>query len=969
MAKNQSVNTGKKLRGAVLIMVLTVMFMLIILLLATLTVVSTAQNRYYAKFEENQAYYTARSALDVFTGSILNDANYTATDGTNGRTFKYTDEAGATKTVDLSQGLALELELYKIKAKNVYNGTDYSGKVWGNIPSTSTLFGTDLNAKANYMLDASPVDSITYTVEFPDMKGTNAANKSRDYGRFVDKDNTTNTQKATIKVEVIERIYNMGGSTVYTMDNLYKTGEAGGPTVAEVEAAIAAGVRNKDYMLLKITSTVEFMGEIGSAVVYYETTEPEVILTGNAMTSFGAVGNNNMTVLGGISSKEDNNPVNNSYYYGGYYVEGANNPGNTSSAIYLARDEVAFVEGNAYYNTNIPVETYIKGAISEEKLRPVLYIGGKLELGSGSSTPKFGSDEMDFVIHGLKVPGGSFTLSEEGNLYVVGTPVDMSASYTGPDATFMATAADLENTSNVTKLEIDGDVFIRGSVDLQKIDLTDVTGTVYVDGDVVVNSINIDQNGKILDDQTGSDLEGITLRLTGEIYGPDKTLVNAYSKTVQSQDKDALGNWLWADVDESTKCAVSIDFNWADIEISGIDVDASEDKITLPKGTSSKITKGRDEIVPTSMSEYEKYYKRSATAPDYKYIKVYKTDNSGNLIQSTNDDGTPKKVLVGGVSKNVYETDYRRMSAEEYAGSSSAERQIGDFSTVEEFATASAGLKEIKRTGNGFISVDGGANTTELNATNEVSYKLVPNGAPDYANPQSYGGNAGSSESYKNADGLDYGIYIYGGGTVNLYLKPGTYGGRITAADDTTINFYFEPGDYQFGLNVMNESLRVKYHKNEELIFGAHANAEKPPKINYYIASKIEDKELTVAEKSNISDDSLKKIVTTPSVIKFYQGTAMLGYIYAPYAKFDVGSVSLGDKATFKWKYYYNKDDFATYGVEKGSNKFFVLGSLVAGEIQMGTNNNVIAYISADQSSYTPGKPMFNWQAQYYDRK
>lgn len=75
-----STDKKKSLHGVVLIMVVTVMFVLIIMLLATLSVVSTAQNRYYTKYEENQAYYTARSALDVFTNNLLNDKDYYAYD-------------------------------------------------------------------------------------------------------------------------------------------------------------------------------------------------------------------------------------------------------------------------------------------------------------------------------------------------------------------------------------------------------------------------------------------------------------------------------------------------------------------------------------------------------------------------------------------------------------------------------------------------------------------------------------------------------------------------------------------------------------------------------------------------------------------------------------------------------------------------------------------------------------------------
>ena len=117
-----STDKKKSLRGVVLIMVVTVMFVLIIMLLATLSVVSTAQNRYYTKYEENQAYYTARSALDVFTQKLLCDSDYYAYDetGTSARTYKYTmvdmsksasDKAAAqSPDTKMKQGLAIELD-------------------------------------------------------------------------------------------------------------------------------------------------------------------------------------------------------------------------------------------------------------------------------------------------------------------------------------------------------------------------------------------------------------------------------------------------------------------------------------------------------------------------------------------------------------------------------------------------------------------------------------------------------------------------------------------------------------------------------------------------------------------------------------------------------------------------------------------------------------------------------------------
>ncbi|MCR5168176.1 MAG: hypothetical protein K6C13_13325, partial [Oscillospiraceae bacterium] len=60
-----------KLKGAVLIMVVTILFVLMVMLLATLAVVSTTQKRTVTKFEENQAYYTARSVLSVYLSEYL----------------------------------------------------------------------------------------------------------------------------------------------------------------------------------------------------------------------------------------------------------------------------------------------------------------------------------------------------------------------------------------------------------------------------------------------------------------------------------------------------------------------------------------------------------------------------------------------------------------------------------------------------------------------------------------------------------------------------------------------------------------------------------------------------------------------------------------------------------------------------------------------------------------------------------
>lgn len=284
MAKtNQTAKAPKRLSGAVLIMVVTVMFVLIIMLLATLTVVSTAQNRAYTKYEENQAYYTARSALDVFTESMISDSSYYAQTASNSnRKYYYLDESGVQQNADMKQGLAMELELYKITAQNSATNP-FANPVVGD--------GTFTNAidEAYYTVDTTGIDSITYTVTLPTYSGTD------DYGRLAD-DNT-----ATIKVEVLERRFNM--NTTYTDAELAAATATSTPSISDIKAAIAGGNRSKDFMKVKVTSTVEYMGIEGTASLIFNTYEKIQNSNKKAVTSLSELSQGSgMYPIGGGSS-------------------------------------------------------------------------------------------------------------------------------------------------------------------------------------------------------------------------------------------------------------------------------------------------------------------------------------------------------------------------------------------------------------------------------------------------------------------------------------------------------------------------------------------------------------------------------------------------------------------------------------------------------------------------------------------
>lgn len=67
-------NAGRRrhTKGVVLFTVVAIMLFLLIMIMSTLSVVSSAQKRTYTKFKENQAYFTARSGLETVTTSLWN---------------------------------------------------------------------------------------------------------------------------------------------------------------------------------------------------------------------------------------------------------------------------------------------------------------------------------------------------------------------------------------------------------------------------------------------------------------------------------------------------------------------------------------------------------------------------------------------------------------------------------------------------------------------------------------------------------------------------------------------------------------------------------------------------------------------------------------------------------------------------------------------------------------------------------
>lgn len=712
MAKtNQTAKAPKRLSGAVLIMVVTVMFVLIIMLMATLTVVSTAKNRTYTKFEENQAYYTARSALDIYVGMLGDSTHYAYNSSGTNVTYTYTDSTGTSKTINVKQGKALEMELYKITAQS---GIDFEtnhspNKAYFINPVSGDGTFSDANEDNNFTVYKSvtgqPITYIEYQVTLPAVTST-----SDDYGKIVDTDGSD--QVATIRIEVLDRTFdNQAGYTVADMEAAVD--ETTTPKKSEVQASIAAGSRSKDNMRIKITSTVEFMGVEGTAVLVHDTKDPIPVEGGNAMTSLGSLDFNNMTILGGSSTRDNIAPANTGGLYGGVFAEKDYHNGNGGSSMPLGKGEKMYVGGDLTWENSPPVKTL--GVFNVGDQRPYVYVNGM----TGSSVTHSGSngltwgggpsgtagEKIDLITHGIKGITNDFKFN--GDIYSLGN-VDLSTN---------------------TNVQLSGTAYIKGNLIGNGIQ----SGTYYIEGKAIVNDGWFDASNNV------SLPAGVTILTTAGICKSDGVTVAANDSSFH----------------------ITSTFNWDELDMKQtenppkVDADTSaalrkeeykeEVTLVLPSLSGTTLCKAATPLTidsPTVLSEYYSYYKIDAASAE-----------------------SPKNLQVAAGS-------YVPITAEEKAGSSADDLKNGTY-TVKSFVpfgytsvTAAHDMYGIK-----CISI-GGTYTDKISSApgTETDYYLVPTGAVDISQGYDFRIEGGGTVNlYLAAGGYKGQIIVEDDTTVNFY--------------------------------------------------------------------------------------------------------------------------------------------------------------------------------------------------------
>ncbi len=446
MAKSSQAKAGKKLRGAVLSMVLIVMYVLIILLMATLAVVSTAQNRSYSKYIENQAYYTARSALDIYSSSILTDGNYNAySDTGTAKTYIHTDPTTNVSTnYKQSQGFAMQMDLYSIMAhattieeyEGLANKSVFTGDTAAN--PTTPVFPSLSGTKPT-------LPYIEYEITMPDVLNDATLKK---YGTYVDK--STATTKSTIKVEVLAR-------------NLDSTGN-----------------HDKDEMYVQITSTVPYQdttGQVSKILRINNPTTPEMFT--NGITSFGAMtGVDNAVIIGGLSTNDDLYYGNTGGVIGQIYCGGKLQLANGGSSISLSENEATFCDGDLSAENSAKYTTIgvgMGGSIDPKKT-PVVYATGEVSCGGAGlswagGTAGLPKDRITLICQNMTATSNNWAIN--GDVIILGDlKIDGANSFDVNGNVFVQGNLTIE-PGNISPTSFTGNYYVKGYVETKDLDFND----------------------------------------------------------------------------------------------------------------------------------------------------------------------------------------------------------------------------------------------------------------------------------------------------------------------------------------------------------------------------------------------------------------------------------------------------------------------------------------------------------------
>jgi len=484
----------KQLKGSVLLTVVCVMFVMLIIVTATLTLAANASNRAFADYQKNQATYTARSVINKTIETLQTDAN--GTGEMTAEIFQYINEVG--NKVDLNVN------------------PDEEGRLAGGYGTVNriTLENVGVDSETGYYIAGTGKDIIKITAH------VTMGNKTVTYSQFVassqdnnNDDDSANGFMATAgnagATSTGLRVYGSAGSNIANNNResmeIFKND---GVSLGEKFYNASLYVNSATTFTLNKQEGVSIWGNMSSQNPYYFKSLYSV--STDASKYDAEIKNipylfvdDTLAIGNGISVGEDLKPVN---IFAGRILKGSNPPFDVRGNIYLYND-VNDPKFNAptpalpadFTNVpNIDYSTPIDSKVSSEftKNPTVSFIN----VNGGSSL-------LNWYSAGSLIPQHGGNLYSKGSIYINNGGVNLTDAFTIAGDMFVA--GDLNVASGYLKVK--GRLNVGGTVTGgdRIVDVNDVPITQFKDTTLqfpdnmskedITETFVVDKDGNIVD--------------------------------------------------------------------------------------------------------------------------------------------------------------------------------------------------------------------------------------------------------------------------------------------------------------------------------------------------------------------------------------------------------------------------------------------------------------------------------------
>lgn len=946
-------------KGAVLIMVLTVMFVMIFLLAGTIAVVYSANTRAMAKYQESQAYYTARSVLDTYFDALLKDNDASSAVSVN---YYYVDKdptspTGALKILSMSQmtqGRALELDLYKVPVSTVRDSSDPNFNKWydekmsaGSFDekymnlTSSDVTGDTEGGSANFyrQFTTTPWNAATMTKGVDDvivykvsdfnandfqkenLTGSDEYNKLSDVG----------AGNVWIEVQVLERSF--------SLDNSY----------TEYYKQFKYGDKTKDHFKIKVTSHVLYNGEETTTSRIFANKDVTMVPSSKAIVSVSnASGNDTLVAIGGAATLGTIIAQNNPDTAGDVFINGDLDSGSTDPTYRLKGDNTMVVKGDFRFN-NTPGTNLLTGA--------TIVVGGTMALsGSGrklqpedggqginviGKTIDFRSTDFDWVKGRIFADNIIFNGLQNGKLHIDGD------AYTNYLTLKKDNGVAVVETGNHITVYVDM-INATTSTDDNGSVRKAVSGTIYVSKGINVCTATDGSGGYTYDSFSFSDI-GNSVSYNGGTYILDNIFIPATAKVQR--------------ITGLTGDRVNADYN--DPICFDYDTATHKRTFTLPEkpigAASNKLT------VDTVRSLYDSYFKETVTAADgatetlgdtwgpYGDFNTTFTNASGgsvHLDMSADASGVtleplPERWQVQGmIDSSAYPTQA------DFGWNWDAWMNYWyDFYTADIVERNNQALAAVTGPVEDFLEehlvYTDFALVNDTNLTGDDSHwtqaredECAALGLPAIANAYTYVISADKQLSYSDTAQKKVAIDTRTG-PVNIQFgngSGGTFAGTFEVIGDFPCNFLFPDNGSPVSYTLGPDSSNVFFIYDTDLgldpsplRLGSTTNPTPPPNINYRCGRNV--------EKLNFAQGS--------------QGHVLQGYFSAPFTIFDLGGGNNGSNVSIIYDNVFSFNETIAF-----AGSVFCKGY---------TSNQKpgVAYISNDQLHVNHGQTLFNWGTNY----